>query len=74
MRYEYQTRGGVMRPLKAGRRCAIEFNGRRRAQWTSPDDAMVAVVYHRAGLAGWDRTRLVVSDEQLCWRQLGENL
>jgi hypothetical protein len=74
MPYEYQPCGGVLRPLKAGRRWAIEFNGRRRAQWTSPDDAMVAVVHHRAGLKGWDRTRLVVSDERLLWRPLGENL
>jgi hypothetical protein len=51
----------------------IEFNGRRRTQWTSPDDAMMAVVHHRTGLAGWDRTRLVVSDDLLRWRQLGEN-
>jgi hypothetical protein len=74
MPYEHPTCGGVLRLLKTGHRWAIEFNGRRRTQWTSPDDAMMAVVHHRTGLAGWDRTRLVVSDDLLRWRPFGENL
>lgn len=63
MLYKYSACGGMLRVLRAGCRWAIEFNGPRRAQWTSPD--------YRGGLAGWDRTRLVVSYDL---PRLGENL
>ena len=74
MAYEYPTRGGVLRLLRAGCQWAVEFNGRRRGQWTSPDDAVMAAVRHSTGLAEWDRTRLCVSDDLLRWRPIGENI
>jgi hypothetical protein len=74
MSFEYPTRGGVLRLLKAGCQWAPEFHGRQRAQWTSPDDAVLAAVRHSTGLAEWNRTQLSVSDDLLRWRPLGENL
>jgi hypothetical protein len=74
MAYEYATRGGVLRLLKAGCRWAIEFNGRRRSGWASPDDAVLAAIRHSTGLEEWDRRHLSVSDDLLRWRPIGENL
>jgi hypothetical protein len=74
MPYEYSTQGGVLRLLKAGSRWALEFHGHRRAQWTSSDAAVRAVVRHSTGLAEWDQKRLSVSDDLLRWRPIGENL
>jgi len=74
MAFEYPTRTGVVRLLKAGCRWGIEFNGRRHAQWTSPDAAVMAAFHHRTGLAEWDGAQLVVSDDLLRWRPIGDNL
>ena len=74
MPYEYPTGGGVLRVLKPVCRWAIEFNGRRRSQWTSPDATVMAAVRHSTELADWDRTLLSVSDDLLRWRPIGENL
>jgi hypothetical protein len=74
MAYEYPTGGGVLRLVKAGCQWAIEFNGRRRGQWPSPNDAVQAAVRHSTGLDEWDRTRLSVSDDLLRWRPLGDSL
>jgi hypothetical protein len=60
--------------LKAGCRWAIDFDSHRYAQWTSPDDAVQAVVHRRTGLTGWDRSHLFVPDDLLRWRPVGENL
>ena len=74
MAYEYPTSAGMLRLLRIGRRWAIEFNGSLRARWLSPDDAVAAAAHHRTGLPDWDHTRLVVSDDVLRWRPLGESL
>jgi hypothetical protein len=74
MAYEYPTRGGVLRLFRAGCQWAIEFDGRRRSRWSSPDDAVMAAVRHATGLAGWDQAQFSVSDDLLRWRPIGENL
>ncbi len=74
MPYEYPTHAGVLRVLKAGRRWAIEFRGHVSVRWTSPEDAVLAAVHHRTGVAAWDRERLCVSDDLLRWRPLGDSI
>ena len=74
MPFEYPTEGGVLRLLKAGDRWAVEFEGCRREQWISPDEAAMAAVRHSTGLAEWDQSPFIVSDDLLRWRPLGENL
>ena len=74
MAYEYPTRGGILRLHQAGCRWAIEFDGSRRVHWATPDDAVMAAVHHRTGLAGWDQLHLIVPDELLRWRPIGDNL
>jgi hypothetical protein len=74
MAYEYSMYGGELSLHKAGCRWGIEFNGHRRARWISADDAVKAAARHRTGLAEWDRTKLIVSDDLLRWRPIGESL
>src|ERR1700742_4081951 len=74
MSYEYAVGCGVLRVLKIGSRWGIEFNGHRCSCWTSPDDAVMAAVRHSTGGTRWDRSRLVVPDDLLRWRPIGENL
>jgi hypothetical protein len=74
MPYEYPTRGGVLRVLKAGRRGAIEFKGHVRGYWTSPEGAVLAAAHHRTGVLAWDRGQLCVSDDLLRWRPVGDGI
>jgi|tagenome__1003787_1003787.scaffolds.fasta_scaffold19147917_2 hypothetical protein len=74
MAFEYPTRQGVLSLLQAGCRWAVEFDGCRQGSWASADDAVTAAVHHRTGLSTWDQAQLVVSDDLLRWRPVGENL
>jgi hypothetical protein len=75
MAFEYPTKHGVLRLFNAGRRWVVEFDGRSAiGTWLSADDAVTAAVRHRTGLSTWDRAGLMVSDDLLRWRPVGENL
>ena len=74
MAYEYATAKGVLRLLRIQRRWALQFNGRQRGQWPSPDAAAIAAARHQSGLSEWDRHRLEVSDDLLDWRPLDDSL
>ena len=72
--FEFPTPAGVLRLLRQGCRWAVEFNGHRHGQWPTADAAALAAVRHRTGVPDWDRSRLVVSDDLLRWRPLGDSL
>ena len=74
MAYEYPTVAGVVRLLRIQRNWVIQFNGRQRGRWCSPDVAVVAIAQHESGLSEWDRVRADVPDDLLEWRPLGESL
>jgi hypothetical protein len=74
MAYECSTEGGVVRLLRMDRNWQIDFNGKRRGRWPSPDAAARAASLHKTGLPDWDRKQLYVSDNLLRWRPLWESL
>ena len=74
MPFEYTTDGGVLRLLGTRYQWTIEFNGRRCGRWASPDDAVTAAARHATGLPDWDNTLLLVPDDLLSWRPIGDNL
>jgi hypothetical protein len=74
MSYEHPTEAGIARLLPMKNGWAVQYNGRRRGQWTSPDAAARAMARHKTGLADWDRRSAIVSDDLLDWRPLGESL
>jgi hypothetical protein len=71
MAYEYPTGGDTLRLLLVGCPWAIESRGCRRGHWSLVYDAVTAAVRHSTGLAEWDRTRFIVSDDLLRWRPIG---
>ena len=64
----------MLRLIRMGRSWLIDFNGRRRGRWPSPDAAAKAASTHKTGLSEWDRKQLHVSDDLLRWRPLWESL
>jgi hypothetical protein len=52
----------------------LDYAGRRRGEWRTPDDAAQAVARHCTGLPQWDRSRVHVPHDLLDWRPLGESL
>jgi hypothetical protein len=74
MAYEYLTSEGPLDLVRSGQRWFIKFNGCLQGQWLSPDEAAKAAAGHRTGLSRWDQAHLVVPDDLLRWRPLGESL
>jgi hypothetical protein len=74
MAYEYLTSEGPLDLVRSGQRWFIKFNGCLQGQWLSPDEAANAAAGHRTGLSRWDQAHLVVPDDLLRWRPLGESL
>jgi hypothetical protein len=74
MAFEYPTSAGTVRLAKAGRGWAVQYVGRKRGGWRSPDDAANAVALHKTGLPQWDECREPVSQDIIDWRPLGDSI
>jgi hypothetical protein len=57
-----------------GRGWTIRYVGKARGLWRSADAAAKAVAQHKTGLPEWDEEYLLVSQDIIDWRPLGESI
>jgi hypothetical protein len=74
MAYECPTAGGIVHLRKVGRGWVIDFEGKSRGRWPSPDDAARAASQHKTAITEWDRAGIYVPEDLLRWRPLCESL
>ena len=74
MAFEYPSSAGTVRLAKVGRAWAVQFVGKKRGRWGSPDAAAKAVARHKTGLPQWDDQREPVSQDIIDWRPLGDSI
>jgi hypothetical protein len=74
MAFEYPTPAGVVRLFGTSGGWFLQYRGRRRGEWHTPDAAAIAVARHQTGLPSWDREQVAVPDDLLDWRPLGDSL
>jgi hypothetical protein len=74
MAFEHPTSAGTVRLAKTGQGWGVQFVGKKRGRWRSPDDAATAVAHHKTGLPQWDECRESVSQDIIDWRPLEESI
>jgi hypothetical protein len=74
MAFEHPTSAGIVRLAKTGHGWAVQFVGKKRGHWRSPDDAANAVAHHMTGLPHWDECREPVSQDIIDWRPLDDSI
>ena len=72
MVFEFPTSAGTVRLAKTGRGWAVEFVGKKRGRWRSPDDDARAVASYKTGVPQRDDSHEPVSQDIIDWRPLGE--